>query len=60
MAVRLTSPPLDNTQSSHLNGVLIDDQAPKDKYVKVNGGGTVKLGGAMYFPKADVTVGRNR
>ena len=50
------SAPAINTTSSHLNGVLIDDQAPnKSKNaVTVNGGGTVKLGGAMYFPKADV------
>src|SRR5436189_4342511 len=34
---------------------LIDDQATGK--VIVNGNGTVKLGGAMYFPKADVSWG---
>jgi hypothetical protein len=53
------SAPAINTTSSHLNGVLIDDQAPnKSKNaVTVNGGGTVKLGGAMYFPNVDVNWG---
>ena len=56
--VNLSAPAI-NTTSSHLNGVLIDDQAPnKSKNaVTVNGGGTVKLGGAMYFPNADVYWG---
>ena len=53
------SAPATNTTSSALNGVLIDDQAPnKSKNaVTINGGGTVKLGGAMYFPNADVKWG---
>jgi Putative Flp pilus-assembly TadE/G-like len=49
------SAPTTNTTSSHLNGVLIDDQATGG--VTVNGNGSVKLGGAMYFPKADVSWG---
>ena len=38
---------------------LVDDQAPnKSKNSDtVNGGGTVKLGGAMYFPNVDVLWG---
>ena len=38
---------------------LVDDQAPnKSKNsVTVNGGGTVALGGAMYFPNVDVSWG---
>jgi Putative Flp pilus-assembly TadE/G-like len=53
------SAPATNTTSSLLNGVLIDDQAPdKSKNnVTVNGGGTVKLGGAMYFPHVEVNWG---
>jgi hypothetical protein len=47
------SAPAKNTTSSHLNGVLIDDQATGG--VIVNGNGTVKLDGAMYFPNADVS-----
>jgi hypothetical protein len=48
-----------NTTYPDLNGVLIDDQAPNksNNAVTVNGGGTVKLGGAMYFPNVDVTWG---
>jgi hypothetical protein len=51
------SAPTTNTFSSALNGVLIDDQAPNKSTNKVivNGGGTVTLGGAMYFPNVDVT-----
>jgi hypothetical protein len=51
------SAPATNTTSSDLNGVLIDDQAPhkSNNAVTVNGGGTVTLGGAMYFPNVDVT-----
>jgi hypothetical protein len=51
------SAPTTNTTSSDLNGVLIDDQASnKSKNaVTINGGGTVALGGAMYFPNVDVT-----
>jgi Flp pilus assembly protein TadG len=53
------SAPATNATSSHLNGVLIDDQAPnKSKNAAtINGGGTVTLGGAMYFPNVDVTYG---
>jgi hypothetical protein len=53
------SAPASNTFSSALNGVLIDDQAPNrsNNAVTVNGGGTVKLGGAMYFPNVDVSWG---
>jgi hypothetical protein len=56
--VNLSAPAI-NTTSSDLNGVLIDDQAPNksNNAVTVNGGGTVKLGGAMYFPNVDVTWG---
>jgi hypothetical protein len=51
------SAPATNTTYPDLSGVLIDDQAPnKSKNaVDVNGGGTVALGGAMYFPNVDVT-----
>jgi Flp pilus assembly protein TadG len=47
--------PYTNTTSSDLNGVLIDDQAPNKSgnQVTINGG-TVSLGGAMYFPNVDV------
>ncbi|MGY3508521.1 TadG family pilus assembly protein [Bradyrhizobium lupini] len=44
---------LSNATYPDLNGVLIDDQS--SSAVKINGGGTVALGGAIYFPKADVT-----
>lgn len=55
-AVVNLSAPYTNPFSSDLNGVLIDDQAPNKttNQVTVNGG-TVKLGGAMYFPNVDVT-----
>jgi Flp pilus assembly protein TadG len=51
------SAPATNSFSSDLNGVLIDDQAPNkiSNKVTVNGGGTVGLGGAMYFPHVDVS-----
>src|SRR5262249_17369470 len=51
------SAPTVNTTSSHLNGVLIDDQAPNSNSFKVtvNGNGSVKMGGAMYFPNVNVT-----
>jgi hypothetical protein len=49
------SAPTNNTFSSNLNGVLIDDQATGS--VTVNGNGNVRLGGAMYFPNADVSWG---
>ena len=54
--VNLSAPAI-NTTSSLLNGVLIDDQAPNKtkNNVTVNGGGTVTLGGAMYFPNVDVS-----
>jgi hypothetical protein len=53
------SAPTTNTTSPQLNGVLIDDQAPhkSNNAVTVNGGGSVKLGGAMYFPNVDVSYG---
>ena len=53
------SAPTNNATYPALSGVLIDDQAPnKSKNtVTVNGGGTVTLGGAMYFPNVDVTWG---
>jgi Flp pilus assembly protein TadG len=48
---------MSNTSYPDLSGVLIDDQAPRKSKnsVTVNGGGTVALGGAMYFPHVDVT-----
>ncbi|UPK25379.1 pilus assembly protein TadG-related protein [Bradyrhizobium sp. 195] len=51
------SAPATNTFSSDLNGVLIDDQAPSktSNKVTINGGGLVSLGGAIYFPKVDVS-----
>ncbi|MHC2281298.1 Flp pilus assembly protein TadG [Bradyrhizobium diazoefficiens] len=50
------SAPTTNTFSSALNGVLID--APQATgNININGNGTVQLGGAMYFPKADVSLG---
>ncbi|WP_439366403.1 TadG family pilus assembly protein [Bradyrhizobium sp. DASA03005] len=51
------SAPVTNTFSSDLNGVLIDDQAPSkiSNKVTINGGGLVSLGGAIYFPKVDVS-----
>jgi hypothetical protein len=54
--VNLSAPTV-NTTSSDLDGVLIDDQAPNksNNAVTVNGGGSVTLGGAMYFPNVDVT-----
>jgi hypothetical protein len=52
-AVNLAAP-TSNSFSSDLKGVLIDDQASGT--VKITGNGTnVSLGGAMYFPNADVT-----
>ena len=59
--VNLSAPAI-NGFSSALNGVLIDDQAQNDANpnkiaVNINGGGNVKLGGAMYFPHADVSWG---
>jgi hypothetical protein len=55
------SAPATNTFSSDLNGVLIDDQAqntnPNKISVSINGGGTSTLGGALYFPNADVSWG---
>jgi hypothetical protein len=38
-----------------LSGVLIDDQTTAN--VNIGGSGVIKLGGAMYFPKADVSFG---
>ncbi|RXG95103.1 Tad domain-containing protein [Bradyrhizobium vignae] len=49
------SAPTTNTFSSALNGVLIDDQSAAG--VSIGGNGVIKLAGAMYFPKADVSYG---
>ena len=49
------SAPTTNNFSSALNGVLIDDQSTGA--VNINGNGAVRLAGAMYFPKADVSFG---
>ncbi|MGR4932365.1 TadG family pilus assembly protein [Bradyrhizobium sp. CAR08] len=38
-----------------LNGVLIDDQTTAN--VNIGGNGVIKLAGAMYFPKANVSFG---
>jgi Flp pilus assembly protein TadG len=50
-----------NNFSSHLDGVLIDDQAQNTNgskiAVNISGGGTSTFGGAMYFPYADVSWG---
>jgi Putative Flp pilus-assembly TadE/G-like len=53
------SAPTTNATYPALSGVLIDDQAPNKSRnaVNVNGGGTVTLGGAMYFPNVDVSWG---
>jgi hypothetical protein len=55
------SAPATNTFSADLNGVLIDDQAQnanRNKIaVSISGSGTSTLGGAMYFPNADVSWG---
>jgi len=52
-----------NTNYPALNGVLIDDQAPNrsNLAVTINGsaGVTLALGGTMYFPNVDVTMGGN-
>ncbi|RZN08861.1 pilus assembly protein TadG [Bradyrhizobium genosp. SA-3] len=40
-----------------LNGVLIDDQTTAN--VNIGGNGVIKLAGAMYFPRADVSFGGN-
>jgi Flp pilus assembly protein TadG len=53
--VNLSAPSDPRTPTSPLNGVLIDDQATGA--VNINGNGTVKLTGAMYFPNADVSFG---
>jgi Putative Flp pilus-assembly TadE/G-like len=57
--VNLSAPTRNNFSSPALDGVLIDDQAPNksNNAVTVNGGGTVTLDGAMYFPNVDVTWG---
>ena len=49
------SAPTTNSFSTSLNGVLIDDQS--SGAVTINGNGAVRLAGAMYFPKADVSFG---
>jgi Putative Flp pilus-assembly TadE/G-like len=55
------SAPATNTFSADLNGVLIDDQAqnanPNKIAVNITGGGTSTLGGALYFPNANVSWG---
>jgi hypothetical protein len=53
--VNLSAPTDTRTPTSPLNGVLIDDQATGA--VNINGNGAVQLGGAMYFPNADVSFG---
>jgi hypothetical protein len=55
--VNLSAPTHNDFSSPALDGVLIDDQAPNksNNAVTVNGGGTVTLGGSMYFPNVDVT-----
>jgi Flp pilus assembly protein TadG len=49
------SAPTVNAYSTVLNGILIDDQSAGS--VSIGGNGVTKLGGAMYFPKADVSFG---
>ncbi|MBR0750865.1 pilus assembly protein TadG [Bradyrhizobium jicamae] len=44
-----------NTTYPALSGVLIDDQTTAN--VNIGGNGVIKLAGAMYFPKADVSYG---
>jgi hypothetical protein len=55
------SAPTTNTFSAALNGVLIDDQAqnanPNKIAVSITGSGTSTLGGALYFPNANVSWG---
>jgi hypothetical protein len=53
------SAPATNATYPDLSGVLIDDQAPtkSNNNVTVNGGGTVQLTGAMYFPNVAVSWG---
>src|SRR5207247_903478 len=52
--VNLSAPSDPRSPTSPLNGVLID--APQATgNININGNGTVRLEGAMYFPKADVT-----
>lgn len=46
-----------NSTFPALNGVLIDDQTTAN--VNIGGNGVIKLSGAMYFPKADVSFGGN-
>jgi hypothetical protein len=43
------------TSNGDLSGVLIDDQATGS--VNIGGNGTIKLGGAMYFPNTSVSIG---
>jgi hypothetical protein len=56
--VKLCAAPTNATYPA-LNGVLIDDQAPtaSSNNVNINGGGTVELDGAMYFPNVGVQWG---
>ncbi len=53
--VNLSAPSAPRSLTSPLNGVLIDDQATGA--VNISGNGNVTLGGAMYFPNADVSFG---
>jgi hypothetical protein len=54
--VTLNAPAVNTFDAPSLNGVLINDQAPFNSNNAVNvNGGTVSLGGAMYFPNNEVT-----
>lgn len=54
------SAPTTNSFDSALNGVLIDDQAPnKSKNAVTVNGGSVAVGGTLYFPNVDVTWAGN-
>jgi hypothetical protein len=61
-AIVTLNAPATNAFSSDLNGVLIDDQVNNtggnnsNNAVNINGG-TLSLGGAMYFPHVDVSWG---
>ena len=55
--VTLSAPAKSTFSSPALDGVLIDDQS--SGAVTINGGNTSSLGGAMYFPNANVTFGGN-
>ncbi|MBR0712154.1 pilus assembly protein TadG-related protein [Bradyrhizobium liaoningense] len=55
------SAPTTNSYDSDLNGILIDDQANNTNAnkiaVNIGGSNTSTLGGAMYFPHANVSYG---